>query len=139
MSEPETNSLKDLLVTAVSDLRIGHTAAQRAEAAHKLGRAQSRIAVSYLIEALSDSAPEVRNAAVEALGEICDQAAIDPLRSLLDRETSPVVSKAKIRQVIGRIKGDESKKTESSISLPMTDDSSHQKIGKSQGIPSSNL
>jgi len=76
MSKPETDALTDLLVTAVSDLLIEDSPAHRAEAARRLGRTNSKFAVWYLIQALSDQAPEVRLAAVEALGEIADPAAI---------------------------------------------------------------
>src|SRR2546423_5806890 len=104
MGDSEINSLRELLVNAARDLRLGPTAADRAEAARRLGRSHSRVAVTYLIDALDDAAPEVRLAAVEALGEIRDRAAIEPLQSLLDRETSPLVSKDTIVSTIDELK-----------------------------------
>src|SRR5947208_3374537 len=103
MGDSEINSLRELLVNAARDLRLGPTAADRAEAARRLGRSHSRVAVTYLIDALNDAAPEVRSAAVEALGEIRDRAAIEPLQSLLDRETSQLVSKDAIVAAIDQI------------------------------------
>src|SRR2546421_5380026 len=103
MSDSEINSLKELLVTAARDLRLGPTAAARVEAAQKLGRSRSRVAVTYLIEALNDAEPEVRLAAVEALGAIRDATAVEPLQALLDSETSPLVKDA-ISAAIDQIK-----------------------------------
>src|SRR5438128_10599324 len=100
MNELETEHLTDLLVTAVRELRAGDSAAQRAQAARRLGHTQSQVALRYLIEGLSDNAPEVRLAVVEALGEIGDPASIEPLRDLLDRETSPVVNLTTILNTI---------------------------------------
>src|SRR6184192_868599 len=110
MHEPDENSLADLLVTAVSELRVGESASQRAEAARKLGRARSRIAASYLIEALSDKEPEVRREAIEALAEIHDAAAIEPLQSLMARESSPLISKTFLLNAIEKIKAPETTK-----------------------------
>src|SRR6266550_60873 len=104
MSKPETDALTDLLVTAVSDLLIEDSPEQRAEAARRLGRTNSKFAVWYLIQALSDEAPEVRLAAVEALGEIADPAAIDPLNSLLERETSSLVSRTTILEAMNKVR-----------------------------------
>src|SRR5438874_1968612 len=117
MGEPEANSLADLLVTAVSDLRVGESATQRAEAARKLGRARSRIASSYLIEALSDKEPEVRREAIEALAEIRDAAAIEPLQFLMARESSPLISKAFLIDAIQKIKAPETDKAGLQASL----------------------
>src|ERR1043165_6058281 len=104
MSDSETNSLKELLVTSARDLRLGPTAAERAEAAQKLGHSRSRVAVSFLIDALNDAAVEVRLAVIEALSEIRDATAIAPLESLLDRENISAGEKAKIAAAIGEIK-----------------------------------
>src|SRR5947208_56290 len=118
MDEPEENSLADLLVTAVSDLRVGD-AGQRADAARKLGRSRSRIAASYLIEALSDKEPEVRREAVEALAEIRDPAAIEPLQALLDRETDPLISKTFVLDAIEKIKTSGTTRTAPQASLKL--------------------
>src|SRR5687768_590054 len=79
MTDSQNKSLKELLVSSARDLRLGATVTERAEAAQKLGSTRSRIAVSYLLDALADSAPEVRRAAVEALSELGDATAIGPL------------------------------------------------------------
>jgi HEAT repeat protein len=114
MNEIETERLTNILVKAIRDLRIGETTSQRAEAARRLGSARSQLAVSYLVESLSDQAPEVRGAAVEALGEIGDPAAIPPLRELLDRETNPLVNPATISNAIDRIRQTEARLSASS-------------------------
>ena len=103
MGISKTDNLSDLLATAVADLLMGDVTAQRVEAAQRLGRTQNKIAAAYLIQALSDQAPEVRLAAVDALGEIGDPAAIDPLKRLLDRETNPTVSRSDILRALDRI------------------------------------
>lgn len=103
MSELGKENLTDLLVTAVRDLRIGDTDA-RADAARRLGSARSPLAVSYLVEGLSDPAVEVRRAAVEALGEIGHPSGINPLRSLLEKETNPLLESRIILEAIARIR-----------------------------------
>src|SRR5581483_2417874 len=104
MTELGTDNLTDLLVTAVRDLRIGDTESKRVEAARRLGSARSPLAVSYLVEGLSDSSSDVRRASVEALGEIGHASAIAPLRSLLEKETSPLVESKTILDAIARIR-----------------------------------
>src|SRR4051812_34875785 len=94
----KTDNLSDLLVRSVSDLLMGETPAQRVVAARSLGRIRSRAAVRYLIQALTDEAPDVRLAAAENLAEIGDAAAIEPLKKLLEKETS--VNKAGLQKAI---------------------------------------
>ena len=89
MRKIETDILSDVLTTAVTDLLVGDSSAKRAEAARRLGRTHSKFAVTYLIQGLSDKAPDVRLAAVEALGEIGDQGAVDPKRTSGLRNRSP--------------------------------------------------
>src|SRR6266404_9454693 len=104
MNELGAEDLTDLLVTGVRDLRIGDTDAKRAEAASKLGSARSSLAVGYLVEGLSDRSAEVRRAVVEALGEIGDATALEPLRSLLDKETDPLLQSDTILDAIAKIR-----------------------------------
>src|SRR6185437_4939193 len=94
MSDLETNSLADVLVTAIRDLRFGTSVAQRVRAVQSLASVRSQVAAGYLIDALSDDAPEVRATAVEALAELENPSALEPLRSLLERETNPNVDRA---------------------------------------------
>src|SRR6266566_3657461 len=107
MNELGSDDLTDLLVTAVRDLRIGDTDAKRAQAARKLGSARSSLAVSYLIEGLSDKSAEVRCAAVEALGELGDASALEPLGSLLERETDPFLQSNNILAAVTKIRAAE--------------------------------
>ena len=67
------------------------------------------MATPHLVGALSDSAPEVRRASVEALGQIGDPAAIAPLNELLMSETSRQLPEAVIRHAINSIAVTESK------------------------------
>jgi hypothetical protein len=59
--------------------------------------------MNYLIKALADKAAEVRLAAVNSLAEMGDPASIDALKTLLDTETDPAVSRAAILNAISRI------------------------------------
>src|ERR1051325_8271377 len=102
MNTSGSPNLSDLLVRSISDLLAGNTPEQRADAAVRLGQTRSRAAVSYLIKALADTAPEVRLAAVNSLGEIGDPASIDPLKRLLESETSELVSRAAILSAISK-------------------------------------
>ena len=88
---------------ATRDLRTADSPAERAAAARKLGSVRSRLATAHLIAALFDSAPEVRRAAVEALGQIGDPSAVVPLNALLARETSRQVPESTVRQAIESI------------------------------------
>src|SRR5438128_2725669 len=85
---------------ATRDLLTGDSAATRALAARKLEVFGNSLATPHLITALSDSAPEVRRAAVEVLGHLGDAAAIDPLNALLRRETSEQVPETAIQHAI---------------------------------------
>src|SRR4029079_5042931 len=84
-------------------LRTADSPAERATAARKLGVVGNVKGSKQLIESLEDSAPEVRRACVESLGQIRDAAAIAPLNNLLLRETSRQLPLAVIRHAINSI------------------------------------
>jgi HEAT repeat protein len=70
----------------VRDLREAQAPAERAAAARSLAITGDRAVTPHLIAALEDESPDVRRAAVEALGALRDPAAVAPLESLLERE-----------------------------------------------------
>src|SRR3989440_268619 len=84
-------------------LRTGDSPAERAAAARKLGVVRSPMATAHLLASLHDSAPEVRRASTESLGQLGDPAAIPPLNELLLRETSGQLPEAVIRHAINSI------------------------------------
>lgn len=85
---------------ATYDLRTADAPAQRVAAARSLGIVKDQAATPHLIAALEDGAPEVRRAAVEALAEMRDPAAVAPLQSLLEREKSGRVPQSLIKQAM---------------------------------------
>ena len=74
--------------------------ARRVPRARRLSFVQDREATPHLVGALGDSSPDVRRAAVEALMDLRDPAAIAPLNSLLQNETDRKVSRNLISQAI---------------------------------------
>ena len=88
------------LEEAKRDLLVGESPATRANAARVLGAIGKHQVIAYLIAALSDSAAQVRRAAVEGLAEIGDSAAIEPLKALLLRETKNEVPETVIQHAI---------------------------------------
>ncbi len=85
---------------ATRDLRVAEAPAERASAARKLALARDKEATPHLIAALEDEAPEVRRAAVEALADLRDPAAIAPLNGLLSVEKDRKVPQSLIRHAI---------------------------------------
>ena len=85
---------------ATRDLRTAESENERAAAARRLSFVQDREATPHLVGALGDSSPDVRRAAVEALMDLRDPAAIAPLHSLLQNETDRKVSRNLISQAI---------------------------------------
>ncbi|MGH9971629.1 MAG: HEAT repeat domain-containing protein [Pyrinomonadaceae bacterium] len=88
---------------AIRELRVAESPALRAAAATKLGRVGNTRAAPHLMAALHDSAPEVRKAAVESLGQLGDPAAVWALNDLASRETSPQLPETMIRHAINCI------------------------------------
>jgi len=85
---------------ATRDLRVAEAPAERASAARKLALASDKEATPHLVAALEDEAPEVRRAAVEALADLRDPAAIAPLNGLLSVEKDRKVPHSLIRHAI---------------------------------------
>ncbi|HXT63927.1 MAG TPA: HEAT repeat domain-containing protein [Pyrinomonadaceae bacterium] len=85
---------------ATRDLRIGDSANERAAAARRLSFVHEREATPHLIAALDDPSPDVRRAAVEALMDLRDPAAIAPLNSLMQNENDRRVPRNLIKQAI---------------------------------------
>jgi hypothetical protein len=85
---------------ATRDLRIGDSANERAAAARRLSFVHDREATPHLIGALDDPSPDVRRAAVEALMDLRDPAAIGPLNSLMQTENDRKVPRTVIKHAI---------------------------------------
>jgi HEAT repeat protein len=68
------------------DLREADAPAERSAAARSLAILGDRKATPLLVAALADPVPDVRRAAVEALGSLRDPSAVGPLEALLERE-----------------------------------------------------
>ncbi|HEX3086525.1 MAG TPA: HEAT repeat domain-containing protein [Pyrinomonadaceae bacterium] len=85
---------------ATRDLRVATSDNERAAAARRLSFVQDPEATPHLVGALSDPAPDVRRAAVEAIMDQRDPAAIGPLNGLLQRETDRKVPRHLIEQAI---------------------------------------
>src|SRR5258708_8556769 len=85
---------------ATRDLRIGDSANERAAAARRLSFVHDREATPHLIGALDDPSPDVRRAAVEALIDLRDPAAIGPLNSLMQTENDRKVPRTVIKHAI---------------------------------------
>ena len=68
---------------ATYDLLMNDSSVKRATAARQLGILGRPLASPYLVAALSDNAPEVRQAVAESLGHIGGAEAIAPLEDLL--------------------------------------------------------
>jgi HEAT repeat protein len=85
---------------ATRDLRVAESPNERATAARRLSFVSDREATPHLIGALGDPEPDVRRAAVEALMDSRDPAAIAPLNSLLQNETDRKVPHNLIQQAI---------------------------------------
>jgi hypothetical protein len=85
---------------ATRDLRVATSDNERAAAARRLSFVQDPEATPHLVGALSDPSPDVRRAAVEAIMDQRDPAAIGPLNGLLQRETDRKVPRHLIEQAI---------------------------------------
>jgi hypothetical protein len=108
---------------ATRDLRIADSPNERAAAARRLSFVHNREATPHLTAALDDSSPDVRRAAVEALMDLRDPAAIAPLNSLMQNENDRRVPRSLIKHAIescATITADESAPTPSVSSAPPT-------------------
>jgi hypothetical protein len=85
---------------ATHDLRIADSSNERAAAARRLSFVHEREATPHLIGALDDPAPDVRRAAVEALMDLRDPAAIGALNSLMQTENDRKVPRTLIKHAI---------------------------------------
>src|SRR5205823_6202936 len=85
---------------ATRDLRIAESDNERAAAARRLSFVNDREATPHLIGALGDPSPDVRRAAVEALMDLRDPAAIGPLNSLMQSETDRKVPRTLIKHAV---------------------------------------
>jgi HEAT repeat protein len=85
---------------ATRDLRVAEAPAERASAARKLALVRDFEATPHLVASLDDEAPEVRRAAVEALADLRDPAAIAPLNELLRTERDRKLPQSVIRHAI---------------------------------------
>ena len=85
---------------ATRDLRIAESEHERAAAARRLSFLHDREATPHLIGALGDPAPDVRRAAVEALMELRDPAAIAPLNALMQTENDRKVPRTLMKRAI---------------------------------------
>jgi hypothetical protein len=103
-------STADDLTSLTHDVASGADFRLRVSAALSLGKTKSRAALAPLISALEDPSPAVRVAAAAALGVLGIKDAVEPLRSHLSSETSPVVRsqiKNAIDKLVGNREGDE--------------------------------
>ena len=85
---------------ATHELRIASSENERAAAARRLSFVNDREATPHLVAALSDPAPDVRRAAVEALMDMRDPAAIPALNTLLQNEQDRKVPQSVIQKAI---------------------------------------
>ena len=85
---------------ATRDLRIADSPNERAAAARRLSFVHSNEATPHLIGALDDPSPDVRRAAVEALMDLRDPAAIGPLNSFMKTENDRKVPRTLIKHAI---------------------------------------
>jgi hypothetical protein len=115
---------------ATRDLRIAESPNERAAAARRLSFVHDPDATPHLVAALDDPSPDVRRAAVEALMDIRDPAAIGPLNSLMQTENDRKVPRTLIKHAIeacATATPDESASVPAPIPTPeaMPDPSSH--------------
>jgi hypothetical protein len=85
---------------ATRDLRVAESPNERSAAARRLSFVHDPEATPHLVGALDDASPDVRRAAVEALMDIRDPAAIGPLNSLMQTENDRKVPRTLIKHAI---------------------------------------
>jgi hypothetical protein len=123
---------------ATHDLRIADSSNERAAAARRLSFVRDREAIPHLIGALDDSAPDVRRAAVEALMDLRDPAAIGPLNSLMQTENDRKVPRTLIKHAIDACAtssaADDSAPVASSLTPPTTPETSSQPVDSEREV-----
>ena len=85
---------------ATRDLRIAESDNERAAVCAPAQLCHDREATAAPDRALDDSSPDVRRAAIEALMDLRDPAAIAPLTSLMQTETDRKVPRSLIKHAI---------------------------------------
>jgi hypothetical protein len=85
---------------ATRDLRIADSENERAAAARRLSFVHDREATPHLMAALGDASPDVRRAAVEALMDLRDPAAIPALNTLMQTENDRKVPRTLLKHAI---------------------------------------
>jgi HEAT repeat protein len=113
----------DYLDEATKNLRTADAPAERAAAARALGYVKDKSTTPHLIAALEDEAPEVRRASVEALADLRDPSAAEPLKALLASERDRKVPKNLIKSAIDAsvlVEEEETPTLEAATSTPET-------------------
>lgn len=92
------------LIDALKD-RKGNTPGIRAEAARSLGMLRSRAALTFLVDAMREPDDALRNYAIDALGEVGDPRAVEPLIDELNGFRRG--GRAGVIQALGKLQGGE--------------------------------
>jgi hypothetical protein len=116
---------------ATHDLRIAESPNERAAAARRLSFVHESEATPHLIGALDDSSPDVRRAAVEALMDLRDPAAIGPLNSLMQTENDRKVPRTLIKHAIDAC----ATSTPAEYSAPPSSPVASQKLPEPSSLP----
>jgi hypothetical protein len=106
---------------ATRDLRIADSPNERAAAARRLSFVHDKEATPHLVGALGDPSPDVRRAAVEALMDLRDPAAIGPLNSLMQTENDRKVPRTLLKHAIdacATVPSDEAPSTANATNTP---------------------
>ena len=119
LSHSQTKDIEQLS----NALATSNSSTKRSIAAVKLGQTHDHRATKHLVAALSDSAPEVRRAAVESLRQLADPSAIPALRELLSRESDRQLPALMIQEAIAASAAPETEtqtleETPSGVELP---------------------
>ncbi|HYR77949.1 MAG TPA: HEAT repeat domain-containing protein [Pyrinomonadaceae bacterium] len=116
---------------ATHDLRTAESPNERAAAARRLSFVHESEATPHLIGALDDPSPDVRRAAVEALMDLRDPAAIGPLNSLMQTENDRKVPRTLIKHAIDAC----ATSTPAEYSTPPSSPVASQKLPEPSSLP----